>query len=87
MPVYRHRPDNIVGVLHVKDLVARRLEAGHPRLERLIRPPSFVPVRKPLAELFDEMRRNRIQLALVVDEYGQLAGAGDARRSARRAVR
>ena len=74
VPVYRHRPDNIVGVLNVKDLVARRLEAGHPRLERLIRPPSFVPMRKPLSELFDEMRRNRTQLALVVDEYGTLQG-------------
>ena len=74
VPVYRHRRDNIVGVLHVKDLVARRLEAGNPRLERLIRPPFFVPVRKPLAELFDEMRRNRMQLALVVDEYGRLQG-------------
>ncbi len=74
VPIYRHRPDNIVGILHVKDLVARRLEAAPPRLERLIRPPYFVPMRKPLAELFDEMRRNRIQLALVVDEYGRLQG-------------
>jgi len=74
VPIYRHRPDNIVGILHVKDLVARRLEAAHPRLERLIRPPYFVPMRKPAAELFDELRRNRIQLALVVDEYGRLQG-------------
>jgi len=74
VPVYRHSRDNIIGVLNVKDLVARRLEAGHPRLERLIRPPSFVPMRKPLAELFDEMRRSRTQLALVVDEYGKLQG-------------
>ncbi len=74
VPVYRHRRDNIIGVLHVKDLVARRLEAGNPRLERLIRPPSFVPLRKPLAELFDEMRRSRTRLALVVDEYGKLQG-------------
>jgi putative hemolysin len=74
VPVFRHRPDNIVGVLHVKDLVARRLESAPARLERLVRPPYFVPTRKPLAELFDEMRRNRIQLALVVDEYGKLQG-------------
>jgi magnesium and cobalt exporter, CNNM family len=74
VPVFRRRPDNIVGVLHVKDLVARRLESAPVRLERLVRPPYFVPARKPLAELFDEMRRNRIQLALVVNEYGKLQG-------------
>ncbi len=74
VPIYRRRPDKIVGILHVKDLVARRLESGYPRIERLVRPPYFVPTRMPLSELFDEMRRRRIQLALVVDEYGRLQG-------------
>jgi magnesium and cobalt exporter, CNNM family len=74
VPIYRRDPDKIIGVLHAKDLVTRRLDDLPPRLERLIRPPYFVPARKPLSELFDEMRRNRIQLALVVDEYGRLAG-------------
>lgn len=74
VPVYRGDPGHIVGVLHVKDLVARRLEAPAPRLERLTRPPYFVPPRKSLAELLDEMRRDRRQLAIVVDEYGTLLG-------------
>ncbi|MGD0074965.1 MAG: hemolysin family protein [Candidatus Binataceae bacterium] len=74
VPVYRNDPGTIVGVLHVKDLVARRLEATLPRLERLIRPPFFVPPSKPLAELFEQMRRERCQLAIVVDEYGVLLG-------------
>ena len=74
IPVYRDSPDNIVGVLHVKDLVTRRLEPTPPRLERLIRPAYFVPPGKPLAELFDEMRRGRFQLALVVNEYGKVLG-------------
>lgn len=74
IPVYRNDPGNIVGVLHVKDLVARRLEPTTPRLERLIRPPFFVPPSKPLAELFEDMRRERRQLAIVVDEYGVLLG-------------
>jgi len=74
IPIYRRKPDNIVGILHAKDLVVRRLEAAAPRLERLMRPPYFVATREPLSELFDEMRRNRVQLALVVDEYGRLAG-------------
>jgi putative hemolysin len=74
VPIYDGRPDNIVGVLHVKDLVTRRLEPAPPRLERLIRPAYFVPPGKPLGELFDEMRRSRFQLALVVDEYGRVLG-------------
>jgi len=74
IPVYRNDPGHIVGVLHVKDLVARRLEPTPPRLERLIRPPFFVPPSKPLGELFEDMRRERRQLAIVVDEYGVLLG-------------
>ncbi len=74
VPVYRGNPNNIVGVLRAKDLVARRLESTPPRLERLIREPYFVPPGKTLGELFDEMRRRRFQLAFVVDEYGHLLG-------------
>lgn len=74
VPVYRGNPNNIVGLLRAKDLVARRLESAPPRLERLIRQPYFVPPGKTLGELFDEMRRNRFQLAFVVDEYGQVLG-------------
>jgi putative hemolysin len=74
IPIYRDSPDNVVGILHVKDLVTRRLEPSQPRLERLIRPAYYVPPGKPLAELFDEMRRGRFQLALVVNEYGKVLG-------------
>src|SRR5579863_154745 len=74
VPVYRGNPNNIVGVLRAKDLIARRLESAPPRLERLIREPYFVPPGKTLGELFDELRRRRYQLAFVVDEYGQLLG-------------
>ena len=74
IPIYRDTSDNIVGILHVKDLVTRRLEPLPPRLERLIRAAYYVPPGKPLAELFDEMRRGRFQLALVVDEYGKVLG-------------
>jgi len=74
VPVYRGDPNNIVGVLRAKDLVARRLESEPPRLERLIRRPSFVPPGRTLGVLFDEMRRLRFQLAFVVDEYGRLLG-------------
>lgn len=74
IPMYRGGPENIVGVLHAKDLALRRLEPVLPRVERLLRPAYFIPPRKPLGELFDEMRRGRFQMALVVDEYGRLLG-------------
>ncbi|MGH7907761.1 MAG: hemolysin family protein [Candidatus Binataceae bacterium] len=74
VPIYRGEPDNVIGVLHAKDLVVRRMETGVPRLTRLIRPPRFVPPSKSLVELFEEMRRDRFQLALVVNEYGRLLG-------------
>ena len=74
VPMYREKPENIVGVLHAKDLAFSRLDATPPRVERLLRPAYFIPPRKPLGELFDEMRRGRFQMALVVDEYGRLLG-------------
>jgi CBS domain containing-hemolysin-like protein len=74
VPVYRGTPDNVIGVLHVKDYVAHRLDPSPPRLERLLRPAYFVPPGEPLGVLFEEMRRGRFQLALVVDEYGKLVG-------------
>ncbi|MGB3551309.1 MAG: hemolysin family protein, partial [Candidatus Binatus sp.] len=74
VPVYRHSQDNIVGILHAKDFAARRLEPSPPRVERLVRPAYFVPPGKLLGDLFDEMRRGRFQIALVVNEYGRLLG-------------
>jgi magnesium and cobalt exporter, CNNM family len=74
VPISRANPDNIVGILHVKDLVTRRLEPSPPRVDRLIRPANFVPPGKRLGDLFDEMRRDRFQMAIVVDEYGHVLG-------------
>ena len=74
IPIYRGSPDNVIGILHAKDVVTRRLESTPLRLDRLIRLAYYVPPGKPLGELFDEMRRGRFQLALVVDEYGRVLG-------------
>jgi len=74
VPVYRRDPDNIVGVLNAKDLVAIRVDSMPPRIDRLIRKPFFVPVGKPLGELFDEMRRERAWVAIVVNEFGKMLG-------------
>lgn len=74
VPIYRGDLDHVVGILHVKELVRRRLEMAPTRIERLLRPPFFIPPSKPLGELLDEMRRDRAQIALVVNEFGKLLG-------------
>lgn len=74
VPIYRGALDRIAGVLHAKDLVGWRLESAPPRLERLLRAPYYVPPGKALGQMLEEMRRDHVQLALVVDEYGRLLG-------------
>jgi putative hemolysin len=74
VPIYQGEPNHIVGILHAKDVAARRLDRTPTRIERLMRPPYFVPPGKPLGDLLDEMRNNHQQIAMVVDEYGQLLG-------------
>jgi putative hemolysin len=74
VPIYRGNPDYIVGILHAKDVVARRLDRTPTRIERLMRPPNFVPPGKHLGDLLDEMRHNHQQIAMVVNEYGKLLG-------------
>ncbi len=74
VPIYQGDPGHIVGILHAKDVVARRLDRTPPRIERLIRAPYFVPPGKPLGDLLDEMRHSHQQIAMVVNEYGQLLG-------------
>jgi putative hemolysin len=74
VPIYRGDLDHIVGILHAKDVVAQRLDRAPMRIERLMRPPYFVPPGKDLGDLLDEMRNNHQQIAMVVNEYGQLLG-------------
>jgi putative hemolysin len=74
IPVHRGERDNIVGILYVKDLLGRDLESAAFRLEPLLRPPLFVPVGMRAEEVFRELRRRKVHLALVVDEYGGIAG-------------
>jgi CBS domain containing-hemolysin-like protein len=73
MPVYRDNLDNIVGVVFVKDLVA--LPPGaEPPMTTLMRSAYFVPESKRASALLKEMQRRRVQMAIVVDEYGGTAG-------------
>lgn len=77
MPVYEENRDNILGILHARDLLAVDLnQVGTERktLEALLRPPYFVPESKSASELFDTFRHRKKSFALVVDEYGGVTG-------------
>jgi putative hemolysin len=75
-PVYRSSLDDIVGVLHVRDLFSALVDRGIAgvNLEQLLRPAYIVPETKDLAALLTEFRRTNQHMAIVVDEYGDLEG-------------
>jgi putative hemolysin len=74
IPVYRGSVDTPVGILVLKDLVSCLASGQAPVLERLMRPPLFVPETVRLSVLLRELQRTRQSLALVVDEYGAVLG-------------
>ncbi len=74
-PAYEGTVDNIVGIIHVKDLLRKAWEGKwDEEVRNILRPPYFVPETKNAAELLREMQRQRIHMAIVVDEYGGTAG-------------
>ncbi len=74
-PVWRESPDDVIGILHVKDLFdVTDAEEGAFDLSKRLRPAVLVPEMKRSEELFREMRRRRLHMAVVVDEAGSVAG-------------
>jgi putative hemolysin len=75
-PVYRASMDDVVGILHVRDLFSALNDRGIAgvELEQLLRPAHIVPETKDLAALLTEFRRANQHMAIVVDEYGDLEG-------------
>ena len=78
LPLWRGNPENIVGILHVKDLL-RALhavdgDAAKVDIAALMTPPWFVPDMRPVSEQLKAFRRRKTQIALVVDEYGEVEG-------------
>ncbi len=72
LPVYADRELNIVGVVTTMDLLRRGAEARD--LKTLMRPATYAPETKRIDELLTEMQKGRVQLAVVVDEYGAAVG-------------
>lgn len=82
LPVWEGEPERIVGVVCALDLLAawrrapglERAPHATPPLRRLMRRPLVVPETKPLNQLFEVLRRERSEMAIVVDEHGTVAG-------------
>ena len=76
IPVYDDDPDNIIGIVYVKDLlkyIGKELPVAK-TIREVMRSAYFIPETKKCGELFKEMSEKRIQMAIVVDEYGGTAG-------------
>jgi putative hemolysin len=76
-PVYDDTVDNVVGIVNIKDVLlalAAGEVAGEGSIASLIRPAAFIPETKLISELFSELQDQRQQMAIVVDEYGGVAG-------------
>jgi putative hemolysin len=79
IPVYEDNIDNIVGILHIKDffnyiLKPENMHSDTLNIKEILRKPYFVPESKKTDELFEEMQKNKVHIAIVVDEYGGTAG-------------
>jgi len=73
-PVYDGDLDNVVGVIHSKDVLSYFDKPDHFSLRNLARPPYFVPEAKPIETLMQAFRHKHLHLAVVVDEYGGVEG-------------
>ena len=76
IPVYKGDPDNIVGILHIKDYLYNGARKGFDniKLKKLLRPAYFVPETKNIDSLFRELQIKRQHLAILIDEYGGFSG-------------
>ena len=74
-PIYVEHLDNILGLVHAKDLLSAAAAPNQPfSLAQFLRPALFIPESKPLDALLKQLRARRTHLAIVVDEYGGTAG-------------
>lgn len=74
IPVYEETIDNIKGILFVKDLLKYLYAKKTVKIKNIIREAYFVSENKPINELFKNLQKSKMQMAIVVDEYGGTAG-------------
>ncbi len=74
LPVYADTYDNVIGFVHVRDLLGHGVAKEAVPVSRIVRTVKFLPISKTVLASLSEMRRERAHLAIVVDEYGGTAG-------------
>src|SRR5689334_23254801 len=74
LPVYQDSYDNVIGFVHVRDLLGPGAPERSTPVEQVVRPIKFLPISKTVLSALSEMRRERAHLAIVADEYGGTAG-------------
>ena len=74
IPVYSETFDNIKGILYIKDLLPHARKGVSFRWQSIVRPPFFVPETKKIDDLLEEFQKNKVHMAIVVDEYGGTSG-------------
>ena len=73
-PVYQDTVDNVIGILHVKDVLKALVNNKPININELARKPYFIPVSKHIDDLLRELKRKKLHIAVVVDEYGGVSG-------------
>ena len=76
IPVYKDNIDNIIGIVHVRDILIHAKDRGFENinLEEIMHKPYFVPTSKKTNELFKILQSNKIHMAILIDEYGGFCG-------------
>jgi putative hemolysin len=74
VPVYGETADDIRGIVHIKELAAAADTVPSFDINRILRPPYYVPESTRISKLFKDLGQQRSQLALVIDEYGSYVG-------------
>ncbi|WP_428391760.1 hemolysin family protein [Lichenicoccus sp.] len=74
LPVYGEQLDDVLGMVHIKDLMAYAGEPARFRLQSILRQPLMIAPQLPVLDLLLQMRQRRVHLALVIDEYGGVDG-------------
>ena len=77
IPIWKDNPDNIIGVLHAKDIFAALAEDGEAQkieVESILKPPWFVPDTRRVSDQLAAFLRRKTHFAIVVDEYGEMMG-------------
>ncbi|MCL4229495.1 hemolysin family protein [Candidatus Dependentiae bacterium] len=74
LPVYQDKPDNMIGMVHLKDIFLQLMQKTEKPLSELVRPIMFVPESVKVNQLLKEFREQHMHIAIVINEYGSITG-------------